>query len=177
MANNIQLWSSMVVVPSSFAGTLYEVYGKMKDFLQILQFHLKSGVRRVKRGSDWVFQQDTNPKHTSYVVLLGVKKADIKLVEWPQSPDLNPNENLWTRLQSLVCGRKPADLNELQLYQEEAQTSSQTSARSVLPNAFVNMQGTLNQIKSNMCTQLLFITVIKNAFCTIIPPSLKNRNH
>lgn len=61
-----------------------------------------------------MLQQQSNPKHTSKLVVEFKKQANVKLLERPsQSPDLNTIENLWTMLKSWVRARKPVSLNKL----------------------------------------------------------------
>ena len=46
--------------------------------------------------SQWTFQQDNAPIHTSGLTKAWLSEQGIKVMEWPAvSPDLNPIENLW----------------------------------------------------------------------------------
>ncbi len=55
---------------------------------------LKSA-RALKMGRGWVFQHDSDPKHTAKATKEWLKKKYIKVLAWPsQSPDLNPIENM-----------------------------------------------------------------------------------
>lgn len=67
----LMLWGC---VAASCMGTLHKVDGIMakKGYLQILQRHLKSTTRWLKLGHSWIFQKDSDPKHTSKLVLMFV---------------------------------------------------------------------------------------------------------
>jgi transposase len=46
---------------------------------------------------------DSDPKHTSEVVAKLLKDNKVKALEWPpQSPDLNPIDNMWAELKKRV---------------------------------------------------------------------------
>lgn len=62
----------------------------------------------------WVLMQDNDPKHTSKRTKQWFKMERIDVMEWPpQSPDLNPIENLWTDVKFTVSKAKPRNVQQL----------------------------------------------------------------
>ena len=82
--------------------------------MDILKQQLKTSVRKLKLGRNWVFQMDNDPKHTFKVVAKWLKYNKVKVLESPsQSPDLNPIETVWAELKKCVRARRPTNLTQL----------------------------------------------------------------
>lgn len=65
-------------------------------------------------GGDFIFQQDGAPCHTARVCMKWFDQHQVKLLTWPgNSPDLNPIENLWSRLKKLVSAKRPSNKKDL----------------------------------------------------------------
>jgi hypothetical protein len=80
-------------------GPLIPVEGKVNkdNYIDLLDNYLLSELKRLnkKYGGRFLFMHDNARPHTSEKTLAFLKKEKIKVIEWPpQSPDLNPIENL-----------------------------------------------------------------------------------
>uniref|UniRef100_A0A4W4F845 Tc1-like transposase DDE domain-containing protein n=1 Tax=Electrophorus electricus TaxID=8005 RepID=A0A4W4F845_ELEEL len=65
----------------------------------------------LKMTLKWMFQQHSDPKHTSKWATSWFQ-ADV--IKWPvQSPDLNLIENLWSDIKNAVFDAKPKNAEEL----------------------------------------------------------------
>jgi transposase len=68
-----------------------------KRHVNILRGNLKKSVRKLGMQDSYLFQQDNDPKHTARVTREWLLYNAHGLLETPpQSPDINPIENLWS---------------------------------------------------------------------------------
>lgn len=68
-----------------------------------------------RMASTWGFQQDRDPKHTSKICQKFLNDKTVRVL-WnpPQSPDLNPIENLWTPFKDKIAEKNPKNLDQLE---------------------------------------------------------------
>ncbi|GFX19529.1 transposable element Tcb2 transposase [Trichonephila clavipes] len=98
----VMVWGCMAVLG---VGKLVFIDGIMHKmaFLNILQNNLKESADKLGLGSNFIFQQDNDPKHTAFVVkewLLYHCRNQLNTP--PQFPDLNVIQNLWPHLERAV---------------------------------------------------------------------------
>lgn len=99
---NIMVWGSFAW---SGVGSLVHIKGIMTAdvYVDLLNENLEVSLLKTGLETNYIFQQDNDPKHTAKKTTAFFKSNRIKLLDWPpQSPDLNPIENLWCYLDNQV---------------------------------------------------------------------------
>lgn len=88
-------------------GPLVLIEGIMRkeQYLNILQQNLPKVIQNMGIApKKCIFQQDNDPKHTSILVKNWMEKQNFQSLKWPpQSPDMNPIENLWSYVKSQLA--------------------------------------------------------------------------
>ena len=86
-------------------------------YREILEGNLFQSSRDLRLGRRFTFQQDNDPKYTAKATLEWFTGKHLHVLQWPsQSPDLNPNENLWYDIKIAVQQRNPSNLKELEQF-------------------------------------------------------------
>ena len=130
-------------------GNLHLIDGIMDkhQYKSILENQMLPSARRLFGDSDWKFQEDNDPKHTSKVCKQFHVDNNTNRIDWPaQSPDLNPIENLWAILDQRCKDRNPKNKTELFacLYNEW-----NTLPISLLTNLVDSMPNRVQQVINN----------------------------
>lgn len=109
---SILLWGAM---GAGGTGNLCEIVGIMNKnvYLDILKNNLQESIQKLNMPTVYYFQQDNDPKHTAHIVKEWLLYNVPKLLNTPpQSPDINPIENLWKILKDKVQNFNPTNRTE-----------------------------------------------------------------
>lgn len=70
-------------------------------YMRLLRTHVVPMMNRFEDdGSPRIFMQDNSPIHKSAAVMAFFSRQRFELLDWPaKSPDLNPIENVWSRME------------------------------------------------------------------------------
>ena len=87
----------------------------------ILKKNLKSSAWKLNLHNDFNFCQDNDPKHTALNIRLWLLYNCPEIIKTPpQSPDLNPIENIWQKLESRISKHTISSKQQLKsVLQEE----------------------------------------------------------
>ena len=67
-----------------------------------------------RNGQNYTFQQNNAPRHTSVSTRRWFQTNNVRVMDWPpQSPDMNPIENLWGDLKIAVRRHQPTSKAQL----------------------------------------------------------------
>jgi hypothetical protein len=109
----INVWGCFSV---NGVGNLYLIDGILdaEKYVTILENEMLPSKTKLFGRRKFIFQQDNDPKHTANVTKDWLVMKKVKRLDWPpQSPDLNPIENLWSILDRSVKNRRPNSNEEL----------------------------------------------------------------
>lgn len=110
---SVMVWGCM---SAAGVGNLTFIDGKMDQYIykNILVQNLEPSARKLGLESEYIFQQDNDPKHTARSVKQWLSENIENVLEWPaQSPDLNPIEHLWEHLDRQIHQNPISSLTEL----------------------------------------------------------------
>lgn len=102
-SNTVKHGGGSIMVWGSFStkgvGELHWIKERMTGavYTAVLDEALPLSLEKLGLNRQFMLQQDNDPKHTSKVAQEYFKRKRISVLEWaPQSPDMNPIENLWS---------------------------------------------------------------------------------
>ena len=130
----------------SGVGELAQIDGIMNadKYIDILSENLEPSILKIGLENGFLFQQDNDPKHTARKTQKFFRGSRIKVLEWPpQSPDLNPIENLWSILDAKLD--KSNVTNKYRLF-EALQMAWESIDQSYLQNLVESMPRRLGAV-------------------------------
>lgn len=109
---HVMIWGC---IAASGVGRIRIVQGMMnsKQYIEVLEKTMLPSAQQLV-GQDFIFQDDNAPCHRAKSVQQWMKKHGVQVLDWPaQSPDLNPIENLWSKIGYEISKKHPTNKQEL----------------------------------------------------------------
>jgi len=112
---SIMVWGCMSQDGVGCLQVLNGMVNAEKYVKDVIQSKLLASARDIFGANQpLIFQQDGAPCHTAKKCQSWFNENNIKVLEWPgNSPDLNPIENLWSRLKRAAVAKHPSNKQQL----------------------------------------------------------------
>ena len=114
---NVMIWGGFSV--HSFTN-LVRIDGILNAdrYITILNDNFIPAVNTILPGNDKLFQHDNAPIHTARRTKTFLAENNVNILDWPPySPDMNPIEHVWARMESILCHCYQRPENSDQLYE------------------------------------------------------------
>ncbi|KMQ88467.1 tc1-like transposase protein [Lasius niger] len=128
---NVMIWGCMAYNGVGNIAFIDNIVNAEK-YIKVLRNNLSKSAIKLDINETYYFQQDNDPKHTARKtkqwLLYNVPR---QLITPPQSPDINPIENLWHLLDLQIRKRKISNKNDLKkvLLEEWSKISTETTRK------------------------------------------------
>lgn len=118
-----------------------------KVYMNILKTHLPRSVNNMGLNGDYIFTQDNDPKHTALDTKLWLLYNTPRWMQTPpQSPDINPIENLLHILDQNIRNNQISSRKDLEnALQEECRKITAQTTESLLKSMPIRMQGIIKR--------------------------------
>lgn len=101
-------------------GVCWRIDGRFNaaNYLDILENVMMPSVEHLYPNNSFIYQQDNCPVHTTNTVRNWLRNNNVEIIPWvPNSPDMNPIENVWGTITNKLYKRNFHPQNPEQLWQ------------------------------------------------------------